>query len=186
MEELELIIEDTKDRMNAPLQRLETELTKLRAGKASPVMLDSVKVDYYGSLVPLSQVSNINTPDARTLVVQPWEKKMIDPIEKAIMAANLGLTPINDGQIVRINIPVLTEERRKEICKQVRAEAENTKVVIRNIRRDANEMLKKLQKDGLAEDMAKDGEAKIQKIIDAAIAKVDEKAAAKEADVMKI
>ena len=182
MEELELIIEDTKDRMNAPLQRLETELTKLRAGKASPVMLDSVKVDYYGSLVPLSQVSNINTPDARTLVVQPWEKKMIDPIEKAIMAANLGLTPINDGQIVRINIPALTEERRKEICKQVRAEAENTKVVIRNIRRDANEMLKKLQKDGLAEDMAKDGEAKIQKIIDAAIAKVDEK----EADVMKI
>ena len=117
MEELELIIEDTKDRMNAPLQRLETELTKLRAGKASPVMLDSVKVDYYGSLVPLSQVSNINTPDARTLVIQPWEKKMIDPIEKAIMAANLGLTPINDGQIVRINIPVLTEERRKEICK---------------------------------------------------------------------
>ena len=111
---------------------------------------------------------------------------MIDPIEKAIMAANLGLTPINDGSLIRICIPVLTEERRKEICKQVRAEAENTKVVIRNIRRDANEMLKKLQKDGLAEDLAKDGEASIQKIIDAAIAKVDEKAAAKEADVMKV
>lgn len=186
MEELELVIEDTKERMTAPLQRLEIELSKLRAGKASPVMLDSVKVDYYGTMTPLNQVANVNTPDARTLVVQPWEKKMIDPIEKAIMAANLGLTPINDGSLIRISIPVLTEERRKDICKQVRAEAENTKVVIRNIRRDANEMLKKLQKDGLAEDMAKDGETKIQKIIDAAIAKVDEKAAAKEADVMKI
>lgn len=186
MEELELVIEDTKERMVAPLQRLDSELTKLRAGKASPVMLDGVKVDYYGSLTPLSQVANVNTPDARTLVVQPWEKKMIDPIEKAILAANLGLTPINDGQLIRICIPVLTEERRKEICKQVRAEAENTKVVIRNIRRDANEMVKKLQKDGLPEDMAKDGESQIQKITDGAIAKVDEKVAAKEADVMKI
>lgn len=186
MEELELVIEDTKERMVAPLQRLDFELTKLRAGKASPVMLDGVKVDYYGSLTPLSQVANVNTPDARTLVVQPWEKKMIDPIEKAILAANLGLTPINDGQLIRICIPVLTEERRKEICKQVRAEAENTKVVIRNIRRDANEMVKKLQKDGLPEDMAKDGEAQVQKITDGAIAKVDEKVAAKEADVMKI
>lgn len=186
MEELELVIEDTKDRMNAPLQRLDYELSKLRAGKASPVMLESVRVDYYGTMTPLNQVANVNSADARTLVVQPWEKKMIDPIEKAIMVANLGLTPINDGQLIRISIPVLTEERRKELCKQVRSEAENTKVVIRNIRRDANEMLKKLQKDGLAEDMAKDGEAQIQKIIDAAIVKVDEKAAAKEADIMKI
>ena len=186
MEELELVIEDTKERMVAPLQRLESELSKLRAGKASPVMLEGVKVDYYGSMTPLNKVANVNTADARTLVVQPWERKMIDAIEKAIMVANLGLTPINDGNLIRICIPVLTEERRKELCKQVRAEAENTKVVIRNIRRDANEMLKKLQKDGLAEDMAKDGEANIQKIIDSAIAKVDEKATAKEADIMKI
>lgn len=186
MEELELVIEDTKERMIAPLQHLDAELTKLRAGKASPVMLEGVKVDYYGTMSPLNQVANVSTPDARTLVVQPWEKKMIDPIEKAIMAANLGLTPINDGQLIRINIPILTEERRKDICKQVRAEAENAKVIVRNIRRDANDMLKKLQKDGLAEDMAKDGEAQIQKIIDGTIAKIDEKAAAKEADVMKI
>ena len=149
-------------------------------------MLESFKVDYYGTMSPLSQIANINTPDARTLVVQPWEKKMIDKIEKAILAANLGLTPINDGVMIRINIPILTEERRKELCKQVRSEAETSKVVIRNIRRDANEMLKKLQKDGLAEDVAKDGEAQIQKIIDGAIAKIDEKTAAKEADIMKI
>lgn len=186
MEELELVIEDTNDRMKAPLSRLDAELSKLRAGKASPVMLESVKVDYYGTMSPLSQIANINTPDARTLLVQPWEKKMIDPIEKAILAANLGLTPINDGVMIRINIPVLTEERRKELCKQARSEAETSKVVVRNIRRDANEMLKKLQKGGLAEDVAKDGEAQIQKIIDGAIAKIDEKTAAKEADIMKI
>ncbi len=186
MEELELVIEDTNDRMKAPLSRLDTELSKLRAGKASPVMLESVKVDYYGTMSPLSQIASVNTPDPRTLVVLPWEKKMIDPIEKAILAANLGLTPINDGSMIRINIPVLTEERRKDLCKQVRSEAETSKVVIRNIRRDANEMLKKLQKDGLAEDVAKDGEAQIQKITDSTIAKIDEKVAAKEADIMKI
>ena len=186
MEELELVIEDTKDRMKAPLSRLDFELSKLRAGKASPIMLESVKVDYYGTMSPLSQIASVNTPDPRTLVVLPWEKKMIDPIEKAILVANLGLTPINDGTMIRINIPVLTEERRKDLCKQVRSEAENTKVVVRNIRRDANEMLKKLQKDGLAEDVAKDGEAQIQKIVDASIAKIDEKVVAKEADIMKI
>lgn len=185
-EEVELIIEDTKERMIGPLNRLDSELSKLRAGKASPAMLDTVKVDYYGALTPLSQVANVNTPDPRTLIVQPWEKKMIDPIEKAILVANLGLTPVNDGSIIRISIPILTEERRKDLVKQVRTEAENAKVSIRNIRRDANEMLKKLQKDGLPEDMAKDKEIEIQKITDGTIAKIDEKVAAKEADIMRI
>jgi ribosome recycling factor len=185
-EEVELILEDTRERMNSPLHRLDIELSKLRAGKASPAMLETVKVDYYGTLTPLSQVANINTPDPRTLIVQPWEKKMIDPIEKAIMAANLGLTPVNDGSIIRISIPVLTEERRKELVKQVKTEAETAKVSVRNIRRDANEMLKKLQKDGLPEDVAKDKEIEIQKITDATIAKIDDKVALKEADIMKV
>ena len=186
MEELELIIEDTKDRMNAPLQRLETELTKLRAGKASPVMLDSVKVDYYGSLVPLSQVSNINTPDARTLVVQPWEKKMIDPIEKAIMAANLGLTPINDGQIVRINIPVLTEERRKELSKAAKTEVENSKVNIRNARRNVMDKVKKLKDKSVPEDEVKQVEKEIQDITDKFIGECDKIYAAKEKEIMTV
>jgi ribosome recycling factor len=185
-EEVELIIEDTRERMNSPLHRLDMELSKLRAGKASPAMLDLVKVDYYGTPTALSQVANVNTPDPRTLIVQPWEKKMIDPIEKAIMVANLGLNPQNDGNIIRISIPVLTEERRKDLTKQVRNEAESAKVSLRNIRRDANEMLKKLQKDGLAEDVVKDKEIEIQKITDAAIVKVDEKVAAKEVDIMRI
>ena len=185
-DEIQLVLEDAKEQMDKACEHLDYELGKIRAGKANPHILDDVKVEYFGAVTPLSQVANVNTPDPRTIAVRPWEKSLIGPIEKAIMAANLGLTPINDGSLIRICIPVLTEERRKEICKQVRAEAENTKVVIRNIRRDANEMLKKLQKDGLAEDLAKDGEASIQKIIDATIAKVDEKAAAKEADVMKV
>lgn len=185
-EEVELIIEDTKDRMNGPLQRLDQELSKLRAGKASPAMLETVKVEYYGAPTPLSQVATVNTPDARTLVVQPWEKKMIDIIEKAIMVANLGLTPINDGSLIRISIPSLTEERRKDLVKQVKTEAENAKVSIRNIRRDANEMLKKLIKDGLPEDVEKDKQIEIQKITDNAIVKIEEKVVAKEADIMRI
>lgn len=185
-EEVELIIEDTKERMIGPLNRMDSELTKLRAGKASPTMLETVKVDYYGTPTPISQVASVNTPDPRTLVVQPWEKKMIDAIEKAIMVANLGLTPVNDGSLIRISIPILTEERRKDLVKQVRVEAENAKVSIRNIRRDANEMLKKLQKDGLPEDTTKDKEIEIQKITDGAIAKIEDKVVAKEADIMKI
>ncbi|MDR2963414.1 MAG: ribosome recycling factor [Bacteroidales bacterium] len=185
-EEIELILDDAKTRMNGPLHRLDQELVKLRAGKASPSMLEGVKVDYYGAPTPLSQVANISTPDARTLIVQPWEKSMISPIEKAILAANLGLTPMNDGVLIRISIPILTEERRRDLVKQVKTEAENAKVGIRNIRRDANEMLKKLQKDGLSEDVLKDKEAEVQKFTDAAIVKVDEKVALKEADIMKI
>ncbi len=185
-DEVELIIEDTKDRMQGPLKKLDLEFTKIRAGKASPSMLETIKVDYYGSVTPLSQVANINTPDPRTLAVQPWEKNMIDPIEKAIMNANLGLTPINDGNFIRISIPILTEERRKDLVKQVRAESENAKVSIRNIRRDSNDMLKKLQKDGLSEDVVKDKEAIIQKITDEHIAIIDQKVAVKEEDLLTI
>lgn len=185
-EEVELIMDDAASRMTGPLQRLDQELIKLRAGKASPSMLEGVKVDYYGAPTPLSQVANVSTPDARTLIVQPWEKNMIAPIEKAILVANLGLTPMNDGVLIRISIPILTEERRRDLVKQVKAEAENAKVSIRNIRRDAIDMLKKLQKDGLPEDVLKDKETEIQKLTDAAIARVDEKVAQKEADIMKI
>lgn len=185
-EELSLVFEDTKERMQAPLEHLEKELTKLRAGKASPAMLDGVKVDYYGSLTPLGQVANINTPDGKTIVVQPWEKGMIDPIEKAIFAANLGLTPINDGNLIRIVVPPLTEERRRDLVKQVRSEGENAKVSIRNVRRDSNEELKKLKKDGLPEDMAKDAEGQIQDLTNSFVAKVDEKLKTKEDDIMTI
>ncbi len=185
-EEVELIMDDATSRMSGPLHRLDQELIKLRAGKATPSMLEGVKVDYYGAPTPLSQVANVSTPDARTLIVQPWEKNMISAIEKAILVANLGLTPMNDGVLIRISIPILTEERRRDLVKQVKTEAENAKVSIRNIRRDANDMLKKLQKDGLPEDVVKDKEAEIQKITDAAIGKVDEKVAQKEADIMKI
>lgn len=185
-EEVSLIIEDAKERMNAPIERLKKELTKLRAGKASPQMLESISVDYYGSRTPLSQVANVNTPDPRTLIVQPWEKTMIDPIEKAILASNLGFNPMNDGSIIRIMVPVLTEERRKDLVKQVRAEGENAKVAIRNIRRDANDELKKLKNDGLGEDAQKDAESKIQDMVNSFSGKIDAVIKAKEEDITTI
>ncbi|MBK8806527.1 MAG: ribosome recycling factor [Bacteroidales bacterium] len=185
-EELSLLFDDTKERMIAPLQHLEKDLSKLRAGKASPAMLETVQLEYYGTLTPLSQVANINTLDGKTLVVQPWEKSTIGAIEKAIFAANLGLTPVNDGVLIRISIPPLNEERRRDMVKQVKSEGENAKVIIRNSRRDANEELKKLKKDGLPEDMCKDAEAKIQTITDSNIVKVDEILKAKEADILTI
>jgi len=185
-EEVQLIIEDAKERMNAPISHLKSELSKLRAGKASPAMLESVLVDYYGTMTPLSQVANINTPDGRTLVVQPWEKGMIGPIEKGILQANLGLNPANDGVILRIAIPPLTEERRRDLVKQVKSEGENAKVSIRSIRKDANDELKKLKKDGVAEDQIKDAEGAVQKITDAFIVKVDEHLKAKEDDIMTV
>lgn len=185
-EEVQLILEDTEERMTGPVKKLESDLIKIRAGKASPSMLETVTVDYYGTMTPLNQVANINTPDPRTLAVQPWEKGMIGPIEKAILQANLGLTPVNDGNFIRINIPILTEERRKDLVKQVRMEAENAKVSVRNIRRDAIDMLKKLQKEGLSEDSVKQNEVEIQKITDAAIARVDAKVELKEQDLLKI
>lgn len=172
--------------MDKAIAHLEAELAKIRAGKASAQMLDGIYVDYYGNNTPLNQVANINTPDARTLAIQPWEKQMLGPIEKAIFGSNIGLTPMNDGQMIRINIPPLTEERRLNLVKQAKSEAENAKVSIRSIRRDANEAIKKLQKDGLAEDIAKDAETKIQQLTDTYIVKADKHLEVKEKEIMTV
>jgi ribosome recycling factor len=159
---------------------------KIRAGKSSPMMLDSVFVDYYGVRTPLNQVANIATPDPRSIVVQPWDKSMIEPIEKAIQAANLGFNPQNNGDLLRIAVPPLTEERRKQLVKQVKAEGETAKVGIRNSRRDANEELKQLKKDGISEDEISEGEEKIQKLTDQFISGVDTALEVKEKDIMQI
>ncbi len=185
-EEVELYLDDSKDNMQSAFDHLEKELLKVRAGKASPHMLDGVTVDYYGVETPLDRVSNVNTSDARTIVIQPWEKNMIEPIEKAIMKANLGLNPINNGELIRINVPALTEERRKQLVKQVRTIAESTRVSIRNTRRDTNDELKKLKKEGLAEDEAKRAEEEVQKLTDDYIKKVDDLLEKKEEDIMTI
>lgn len=186
IEDVDLILDMANESMTSTIEHLEAELLKIRAGKASPSMLDSVKIDYYGSIVPLSQAANVNTLDARTLTIQPWEKSLIEEIERGIINANLGLAPQNNGESVLINIPVLTEERRKDLVKQAKAEGENSKVGIRNSRREANDAVKKMLKDGLAEDMAKDAEDRVQKQTDAFIAKVDALVAAKEKDIMTV
>jgi len=185
-EEVKMVLDETKAGMEKAVSHLETELQKIRAGKATPSMLDSIVVDYYGSPTALSQVANVNSLDARTLAVQPWEKKMLEEICKAIINSNLGLNPQNNGELVLINIPPLTEERRKELVKKARAEAEHAKVGVRNQRKEANDMIKSLQKDGLPEDMAKDAEAQVQKLTDQYVAKADTLVDAKEADIMKI
>jgi ribosome recycling factor len=178
------------DLMNAGMEKAidhaASEFAKIRAGKAHPSMLDSVKVDYYGNLVPLNQVGNVTTPDAKTIAVQPWEKSMLQPIEKGIIVANLGLNPVNDGNVVRVSLPPLTEERRKDIVKRVKSEAETAKVSIRNIRKDTNELIKKAQKEGVPEDECKAAEQQVQKSTDNFIKKVDDLTAAKEAEVMTV
>ena len=183
---VKLHIDSASSQMDKAISHLETELTKIRAGKASAGMLDGIFVDYYGSSTPLSSVASINTPDARTLAIQPWEKQMLGPIEKAIFASNIGLTPQNDGVMIRLNIPPLTEERRKGLVKQAKSEAENAKVSIRNIRRDINEGIRKLIKDGLAEDLAKDAEAKVQQLTDAYSIKADKHLEVKEKEIMTV
>ncbi len=185
-EEVELILLDTEDKMQRTIRHLENELSKIRAGRANVHMLDGIMINYYGTSTVLNQISNINTPDPRTLAIQPWEKNMIDPIEKAILAANLGLTPMNNGEIIRINIPMLTEERRRELVKKVKTEGETARIGIRNIRRDGNEQLKKLIKDGLAEDEEKDAEKMVQDMTDKYISIVDDKLSVKEKDIMTI
>jgi ribosome recycling factor len=185
-EEAQLVLDDCKERMELAISHLEKELLHIRAGKANPAMLDSVHVDYYGSMTPLNQVSNISTPDPRTIAVQPWEKKMIPVIEKAIMAANLGFNPDNNGEVIRINIPPLTEERRKGLVKQAKNEGENAKISIRTARKNANEELKKLLKDGLPEDMEKDAEKEVQSYTDDFVKKIDILVTAKEKDIMTI
>src|SRR5215213_2513151 len=185
-EELEMITEDAEASMKKAIGFLEVELIKIRAGKANPTMVDGIMVDYYGSPTPINQVANINIMDARTISIQPWEKKTLQLIERAIIAANIGLNPQNDGVNIRLFLPPLTEERRKELVKKSAAEAEQSKVAIRNIRREAIEEVKRLQKEGLSEDVAKDAENNIQELTDRYIILVDKHLAAKEKEIMSI
>lgn len=180
------VLDDAKMSMDKAIEHCENEIAKIRAGKAMPSMLDGIMVDYYGNPTPLSQVANVNTPDARTLVIQPWEKTLIPEIEKAIMEANIGLNPQNDGTIVRLNVPPLTEERRRDLVKKVKEEAEKGRIAIRNIRKDANEKIKKLKSEGVSDDEMKTGEAEVQKLTDAYIVKVDKEAENKEKDIMTV
>lgn len=179
-------LEECDDAMSKAVERTEHELTKIRAGKASPDMLDGIFVDYYGTPTPLSQVSNINTTDARTIVVQPWEKTLINTIEKAIIDSNIGINPQNDGNIIRLVVPPLTEERRKDLVKRSKEETEKGRVVVRNIRKDANEAIKKLKNDGASEDEIKMGESEVQKLTDSFIAQIDSLSEAKEKDIMTV
>jgi ribosome recycling factor len=186
LEELELVMDDADSQMKRAINHLEAELVKIRAGKANPSMVDGITVDYYGAHMPINQVANINVLDARTLSIQPWEKNMVQPIEKAILQANIGITPQNDGVQIRLFMPPLTEERRKELFKKASAEGEHSKVAIRNIRRDSIEHIKRLQKDGLSEDAAKDAEKDIQHLTDKFITLVDKHLAAKEKEMMAV
>jgi len=185
-EDIKLQLEITTEMMDKAVQHLKDELLRIRAGKATPNILDGINVDYYGSQTPLNQVSNINTPDAKTIAIQPWEKAMVQAIEKAILAANIGLTPVNNGELIHISIPPLTEERRINLVKQLKSSGENTRVSIRNARREANEAFKQMKKDGLSEDLEKDAEVDVQKITDDFIKMVDELIEAKEIEIMTI
>lgn len=179
-------IAQAKEKMNKAVAHLEDELRNFRAGKANPAVFNAVMVDYYGSATPLPQVASINTPDAKTIIIQPWEKKLIPVIEKAIMDANLGFTPANNGETIRINVPALTEERRRDLVKQARTEGETAKVSVRNARREVVDAHKKYQKEGLPEDVCKDAEVTIQKETDTFNKKIDEIIAAKEKEIMTV
>lgn len=183
---VESIISNARQQMQKAVQHLELELSRVRAGKANPQILDGIMVEYYGNPTPLAQVANITTPDARTLSLQPWEKNMLGPIEKAIIASNIGLNPQNDGNYVRLFLPPLTEERRKELVKRVNGEGEQAKIAIRSIRRDSIEQIKKLQKDGMSEDAAKDAETDVQDITDKQIVMIDNVCKDKEKEIMTV
>jgi ribosome recycling factor len=185
-EEVSLALEMAEDSMKKAINHLEAELVKIRAGKANPQMLEGIMVDYYGSATPLNQVGNVSVMDARTLTIQPWEKNMLQPIERAIIASNIGINPQNDGSIIRLFLPPLTEERRKELVKRCLGEGEHCKVSVRNIRRDTIEAIKKAQKNGLSEDAAKDYEAEAQELTNRYISIVDKHLAAKEKEIMAV
>lgn len=185
-EDVQITLELAEDSMKKAIAHLEAELTKIRAGKANSQMLDGIMVDYYGTPTPINQVGNISVLDARTLSIQPWEKNMLQPIERAIIAANIGINPQNDGTNIRLFLPPLTEERRRDLVKKCHAEGENSKISIRNIRRDAIEGIKKLQKNGLSEDAAKDAEADIQELTNKFILLVDKHLVSKEKEIMSI
>ena len=184
--EVKPYLNDAQDSMEAATLFLDEALAHIRAGKANPRILDGIKVDYYGSMTPLSNVATITTPDAKTITVQPWEKAMMSVIEKAILNSDVGITPMNNGEVIRLGIPPLTEERRKQLAKQARAEGEDAKISIRNARRDVIEKLKKMLKEGLPEGVEKDAEAEAQKIHDKYIKKVDEQLAEKEKEIMTV
>jgi len=185
-EEVQMILDICRERMEHAITHLDKELVHIRAGKASPRMLDSVMVEYYGSMVPVAQVSNINTPDARTIAIQPWEKTMIRPIEKAIINSNLGFNPDNNGEFIRINVPAPTEQRRKDMVKTVNHEGEVAKVSLRSARKDANDNLKKLLKDGLSEDLEKDAEDKVQGMVNDFSKKIDKMLDDKNVEILTI
>ncbi|MAN49692.1 MAG: ribosome recycling factor [Flavobacteriales bacterium] len=184
MEEINFILDSTRESMEKSINHLELAFSKIRAGKATPQMLDSVIIDYYGSPTPLNQASNINTPDAKTISVQPWDKSMLELMEKAILDSNLGFTPNNNGEMIIINVPPLTEERRISLVKQLKSELENAKVSIRSSRKDSNDYLKKLE--GLSEDIIKDAESEIQRVTDEFSKKVDVLFSKKESEIMTV
>ena len=185
-EDLSLLLEEGKSSMIKAINHLEAELVKIRAGKANPTMLDGIMVDYYGNMTPINQAGNISALDVRTISIQPWEKNMLQPIERAIIAANIGINPQNDGNIIRLFLPPLTEERRREMVKRSNGEGEQAKVSVRSIRRESIEQIKKLQKDGLSEDEAKDAEAEIQEMTNNFISLVEKHLAAKEKEIMSV
>ncbi len=186
LEDLQMIYDEFKSANSKSLERLDIELLRIRAGKATPAMLNGVTVDYYGSQTPITQVANVNTPDARTITVQPWEKPMLEEIAKGIINANLGFAPQSNGEMLIINVPPLTEDRRKEMVKKAKAECENIKVAVRNHRKDALGMVKDLKNEGLSEDMEKDAEGEVQNITDTYIKKIDQVFEVKEKDIMTI
>lgn len=186
MEDIEFIIDQANESMQGSIAHLEKAFLNIRAGKASPAMLGSVFVDYYGAQTPLSQVANLNVPDARTITLQPYEKSMLHPIEKAIMIANLGFNPMNNGDIIIISVPPLTEDRRRDLAKQAKIEAEDAKVGVRNARKDANNDIKKLEKEGVSEDACKSAEDEVQLLTNNFIKKIDEILVSKEAEIMKV
>lgn len=185
-EELELISDEAEERMEKAIKHLEYELSHLRAGRANPLLLDGISIDYYGTMTPLAQVSNINTPDAKSILIQPWEKNLLGIIEKAILAANIGMTPMNNGEVIRINVPPLTEERRHQLVKQVKQEGETAKISIRTGRKWFLDELKTLLKEGLPEDEEKNGEKMIQEMTDKHIARVDKVMETKEKEIMTV
>jgi ribosome recycling factor len=185
-EEVQFELDSCQEAMQKSLERLDQELTKIRAGKSNPSMLSSVKVDYYGALTPLAQVANVSTPDAKTLTVQPWEKGMLEPISKAIIDSNLGLNPQNNGDVIIISIPALTEERRRDLTKQAKGVGEDAKVAIRSARKNANDGVKLLKDDGLPEDALKDAESKVQDLTNEFVGRVDAVIAAKDKDIMTV
>ncbi len=185
-EDVSLTLQMADESMQKAINHLEAELVKIRAGKANPQMLDGIVVDYYGTPTPIAQIGNISAMDARTLTIQPWEKNMLQPIERAIINSNIGINPQNDGNIIRLFLPPMTEERRRELVKRSQGEGEHCKVSIRSIRRDAIEEIKKMQKDGLSEDAAKDAEADVQELTNKYIAYVEKHLNSKEKDIMSI